>query len=158
MIHGHIQTPDTYAHLLSHPVWRQAFDWLRQMPANPTPGIQPLRGDEMYVNVMQYDTLPRTQCRFESHRQFLDLQFTISGAEIIEWRRVEELKPDGTYDESRDLQFYHLADAATRLHMPPGYFAIFHPSDAHLPKVSDGIQKSAFKLVIKINRRLVEAS
>jgi biofilm protein TabA len=156
MIHGHLHTPDTYASLVQHPVWQTAFEWLRQMPAAPEKGIHPIRGDDMYVNVMEYATLPRSQCRFESHRKYLDLQYTITGAELIEWRLNTELATDGGYDDAKDLQFYHLSDALTRVHMLPGHFAIFFPSDAHLPKVSDGTNGSVFKLVIKINLNLLK--
>jgi beta-galactosidase beta subunit len=38
--------------------------------------------------------------------------------------------------------------------MFPGSFAIFHPSDAHRPKVRDDSNLNIFKLVIKIDRRL----
>jgi len=65
---------------------------------------------------------------------------------------------EGPYDEVKDLQFYHLKDASTRLHMPPGFFAIFYPSDAHLPRVSDGCNASVYKLVIKIALHLLNGS
>jgi len=77
MIHGHLRSPDAIATLLSHPVWREAFDFLENLPENLTKGISPIRGDEMYVNVMEYDTLPRTMCHFETHRKYVDLQYTI---------------------------------------------------------------------------------
>lgn len=155
MVHGHLQSPDTYSHLLTHPVWNEAFTWLKQMLVEPAKGIHPLRGDDMYVNVMSYATLPRAACRFESHRKYLDLQYTMQGGEVIEWRRAPELTADGEYDEGHDVQFYHLAPATTRLHMLPGYFVIFHPSDAHLPKVSDEASSDVFKLVIKIKVNLL---
>jgi biofilm protein TabA len=155
MTHGHLLSPDTYAPLLLDPVWNEAFDWLRNMPAEPAKGIHPLRGDEMFVNVMKYDTLPREQCNFESHRKYVDLQYTIRGGETIEWRRSSELTAAGPYDDPKDLQFYQLGDAPTRLHMPPGYFAVFYPSDAHLPKVLDGVHASVYKAVIKVGIHLL---
>lgn len=158
MIHGNLDSPDAIAPLLLHPVWREAFDFLKKLPENPPKGISPIRGDDMYVNVMEYETLPRQQCHFETHRRFVDLQYTIAGGEMIEWRRSSELELDGPYDEARDLQFYRLADAPTRVYMPPGYFAIFYPSDAHLPKVSDGMNPSVYKLVIKIGLHLLDGS
>jgi hypothetical protein len=30
MIFGHLQHPDAFAHLLANPVWKEAFDWLRE--------------------------------------------------------------------------------------------------------------------------------
>jgi len=158
VIYGHIDSLDSYEHLLAHPVWKQAFQWLRDMPESQAPGIVPLRGNEMFVNVHGYDPLPREQCRFESHRKYLDLQYCIRGGELIEWQRTALLETDGPYDETKDVQFYRLRDSQTGLHMTPGSFVIFYPTDAHLPKVCDGVNKSVFKLVIKVKRTLLASA
>jgi biofilm protein TabA len=158
MIHGHLHTSDAYSPLLLHPVWIEAFAFLKNLPAQPAKGIQQIRGEDMYVNVMEYATLPREQCNFETHRKYVDLQYTITGGEVIEWRRSAELEVAGPYDEAKDLQLYRLADAPTRVHMPPGYFAIFYPSDAHLPKVADGINASVYKLVVKVGLHLLNSA
>ena len=155
MIHGHLDTSDAYAPLLRHPVWAEAFAFLQRLPARPETGTTLIRGEDMYVNVMEYSTLPRERCNFESHRKFVDLQYTIAGGEVIEWRRSMELDVAGPYDADKDLQFYRLPDSRTRIHMPPGHFAIFYPTDAHLPKVSDGLHVSVYKLVIKIALHLL---
>jgi YhcH/YjgK/YiaL family protein len=156
MIFGHIKAHETYGFLMHHPVWKQAFDWLRLMPTRPADGIHQLRGEDMYVNVMRYHTLPREQCRFESHRCYVDLQFTIEQAEIIECECSSVLEPDQPYDQEKDIQFYRVADGAIRAHMLPGSFSIFFPSDAHRPKIADGIHGSVFKLVIKIGLDLIQ--
>ena len=179
MIYGHISASDGYAHLLPNPTWWLAFEWLKTVTAATPAGIQQLQGDEVYVNVHGYDTLPREQCRFESHRRYLDLQYCISGGENIDWSLAPGLEPDGAYDVDKDLQFYHppalvssptgpssasnvptpdsclLTPHFSLLFMGPGSFAIFHPSDAHRPKAQDGVSRSVFKLVIKIDHRLV---
>ncbi len=155
MLHGHLSTPDAYAHLLANPAWRFAFDWLKKLPANPEPGIRELQGKDIYVNVHGYDTLPREQCRYESHRRYVDLQYCIRGGEMIDWQLASTLTPAGPFDESMDLQFYEMGTSLTQIQMLPGSFAIFFSSDAHLPKRSDGLQSSVSKLVIKVAHRLV---
>ena len=120
-------------------------------------GITQLRGDDIYVNVMTYKTLPTDQCRYESHRKYVDLQYTITGAEVIDWLDAGDLKADGGFELDRDLQFYLPAPTRSQVHMRPGYFAIFYPSDAHRPKVSDGVHGEVFKLVIKMNLDLVKS-
>ncbi|MBL9129224.1 MAG: YhcH/YjgK/YiaL family protein [Verrucomicrobiales bacterium] len=155
MIHGHLSTPDAYAHLLGNDAWRFAFDWLKALPPNPEPGIRELRGEDIYVNVHGYDTLPPERCRYESHRRYVDLQYCIGGGELIDWQLASTLKPAGPFDVSKDLQFYEPGDSLTRLQMLPGSFAIFFPSDAHRPKRADGFRPSVSKLVIKVAHRLV---
>jgi biofilm protein TabA len=150
MLYGHLDCTDTYQHLLAHPVWKTAFDWLRTMPPDVRPQIYPIEGERMFVNVHGYDPLPRNQCRYESHRRHLDLQYCIRGGELIDWHLARTLSPDGEYDEPKDVQFYKPGDSMTTVHMEPGSFVIFHPSDGHRPKVADEVNGSVFKLVIKI--------
>jgi len=158
MLYGHLSESDTYAQLLANPAWKLAFDWLGTATAATPAGIQKLQGDEVWVNVHGYDTLPREQCRFESHRRYIDLQYCISGGETIDWWLVSGLVPDGEYSPDQDVVFYSPPPAATTLWMSPGNFAIFHPSDAHRPKAQDGVNRSVFKLVLKIDRNLVRCT
>jgi YhcH/YjgK/YiaL family protein len=155
MIYGNLRSLDTYSALLVDAVWREAFGWLRELPPRAACGTYALRGEEMFARVMEYDTLPREECAFESHRRYIDLQCTIAGGELIEWRCSGELEPAGPYDAETDVQFYRLAPAMTRMHQLPGHFAIFYPSDAHMPKVSDGVHPNVFKAVIKVGIRLL---
>jgi biofilm protein TabA len=155
MIHGHISAVDAYSHLLSNPAWRFAFDWLSKLPPRPETGIRPLQGDDIYVNVHGYQTLPREQCRYESHRRYVDLQYCIDGGEMIDWQLATTLAPAGPFDEEKDLQFYEMGASLTTLHMLPGSFAIFFPTDAHLPRRHDGLNASVSKLVIKVALKLV---
>lgn len=125
MIHGNLNRTESYHTLLRHPAWKLAFDWLRTVTPSTPLGITKLQGDDIYVNVMTYATLPAEQCRYESHRKYVDLQFTITGAEVIDWLDAGTLAPDDGYDDTRDLQFYQPAPTLTRVHMFPGYFGIF---------------------------------
>ena len=157
MIFGHISSPDSYQHLLTHPIWKRCFDWLKTVDANTPAGIQKLLGDDVVVNVHGYDTLPEAECRFESHRHVVDLQYCICGGELIAWQQASRLLAAGPYEEVSDIQFYQPAPAKTVLHMLSGNFAIFHPSDAHRPKCRDGLHAETFKLVIKIKLACLKA-
>jgi biofilm protein TabA len=155
MIYGSIHESDEFGFLLNQPAWSRAFAWLRDMPANPEIGKYPILGNEMFAMVMRYDTVEPTESRFESHRQYIDLQYTIEGAEWIAWSPSTSLQVDGPYDKERDLQFYHQAVPTSRVYMTPGRFSIYYPTDAHLPKISDGTHPYVYKAVIKVGRHLV---
>ena len=155
MIYGHIKHSNSHKHLLVHPVWKCAFDALKELtPASPA-GVTPLDGTKQFINVHTYETLPRNDCRFEHHHHTIDLQYIISGGEIIDWAPTWELDPKDSYLEAKDFQYLHppvTHDAeSTKLKMRAGYFAIFYPTDAHRPKVYDGFNKNVFKAVVKID-------
>lgn len=157
MITGKLNEPETYGFLMNHAVWKEAFDWLKVLPENPEPGIHAIRNNnEMFANVHGYAPIPREQCRYESHRKYVDLQYVIRGGELIEWQLAGKLNTDGGYDAEKDLQFYRLGESKTVIHKLPGHFSIYYPPDAHLPKMHDGIHDDIFKLVIKIQRSLLD--
>jgi YhcH/YjgK/YiaL family protein len=159
MIYGHLSARDTYGFLFSCPAWKTAFDWLGTVTTDTPMGRTLIAGEEVYANVHGYETLPAEDCPFESHRRFVDLQYCIAGGETIEWSLVSGLKPNGDYNEANDIQFYtRPGPAVTGLKMAPGSFAVFFPSDGHAPKVEDRTNRSVFKVVIKVNARLLTGS
>lgn len=155
MIYGHINETDQWSFLTSNPAWKQAFEWLQNLPEKPELGKYSLIGDEMFAVVMEYDTVEPADSKFETHRKYVDLQFTIIGAEGIAWEKASSLEFAGEYDEETDLQFYKPQGYASRVQMNPGNFGIFFNSDAHLPKLTDGKNSSVFKAVIKVATHLV---
>lgn len=155
MIYGHLDSPAAYSFLLGNEAWRMAFDWLKKLPPDIREGIHPILGDKLWANVHGYQTLPRAECRFESHQRHVDLQYCIKGGELIDWQLVPRLTPAGPFDEPNDVQFYQPAETQTVLQMLPGAFGIFFPDDAHRPKVADGWNQRVAKLVIKVSCELL---
>lgn len=157
MIYGKLDTPSTYLALAGHPVWHEAFEALSRLDADSELGTTPLREDLMYLNVHTYETKPLDDCRYEGHREMIDVQYMIRGGELIEWVLKEELAEDGPYLAERDFQYYHRPSAPvpTRVHLSAGHFGIYFPEDGHCPKIHDGIHDSVFKAVVKIHRTLL---
>lgn len=170
MIYAKLDTPSTYTPLIGHPVWEEALAALRTLTPDSPLGIIELRGKDMFINVHSYETLPESECRFEGHRDMIDIQYIIAGGELVDWVLKEELQTDGEYLEAKDFQFYHAPDSGsqgagargqatqTRVHLKAGYFGVFFPEDGHRPKLNDGIHKGVYKAVVKIHRKLLEPS
>lgn len=155
MLYGHISDEDGWRHLLANEAWRTVFAWLRGLPPSPGHGIVHLQDEAIWANVHGYETVSRDETRFESHRRYVDLQYCLGGGESIAWHRAGDLDPDGPYDAEGDIQFYRPAATGTTLQMAPGSWAVFHPSDAHAPRGSDGIHGAVEKLVVKVEARLL---
>lgn len=157
MLYGRLDLPDTYAMLADHPVWAEALAWLHSLPLGIAPGIHPLRGEAMFANVHGYATKPRAACRYESHRRYIDLQYCIRGAELIEWHPTSHLRASDDYNPTKDVIHYAApAEPDAKMTLSPGSFAIFFPADGHMPKVATALHPSVEKLVIKIDRKLLE--
>lgn len=158
MILGKLDHPASYGVLCQHPVWQEAFGLLEQFATRQPPGLVEIRPALMYASFHRYATKPRADCRYESHRTYVDLQYCVSGGEMIEWSPVKDLTVKTAYNPEKDVTHYHLtAKSEAELMMTVGSFAVFFPEDGHLPKVSDGLNPEVSKVVIKIDQSLVLA-
>ncbi|MDB4687350.1 YhcH/YjgK/YiaL family protein [Akkermansiaceae bacterium] len=151
MIIGNLQDPERYHFLLKRPIWSAAFTELQSLSTETSLGDYPLPGfPDALVKVMKYGTKDLAECRFETHRQHVDLQYTIQGGENIAWLPSCELDPDGGFDEEKDLQFYLPKESQTVLRKSAGRFSIYYPEDAHRPQINDGEFSTVFKAVVKL--------
>ena len=157
MIFAKFQNPSTYKPLIGHPVWEQALGFIRELNEQSPLGITKLRGDKLFVNLHTYFTKSDQDCRFEGHRNMIDLQYIIKGGEFIDWHFKDDLLVDGPYDEEKDFQFYKYPSklSGTRINLKAGYFAIFFPEDGHRPQINDGQNDSVLKAVVKIHQELL---
>jgi biofilm protein TabA len=133
-----------------HPAFRVAADVIASRDlAALEPGRYEIDGTRLYLSIDDKEGRGRARARLESHRRYIDIQVTIEGHEEIGWRPVFECHaPNGAFEEQRDIQFYEDAPA-TWLVVPPGYFAIFFPSDAHAPLAGTGrLKKAIFKVKV----------
>lgn len=157
MIYAKLNTPSTYLPLVGHPVWEEALGALRRLDEASPLGITELRGEQMFVNVHTYATKVEEDCRYEGHRDMIDVHYIIKGGEFVDWHLKEELQPDGDYDADKDFQFYCVPSIPnqTRVHLKAGYFGVFFPEDGHRPQMHDGIHEGVLKAVVKIHRKLL---
>lgn len=125
-----------------------AFDYLLdtdfQRVANGTCEID---GRQVHATVQEYATLDRAEGAWEAHRQYIDLQFVVSGRERIGFAHVSRLRP-GRYDRERDL--LPLSGDGDFLTLGPGGFLLLFPEDAHMPRIAVAAPEMVRKVVVKI--------
>jgi YhcH/YjgK/YiaL family protein len=157
MIFGKIDESMQLSHLLQGEAWKLAFDWLSELSEDSVCGSEERLEGKLKIGIDSYSPKPLDDCRFESHREFVDVQFSLLGGELIHYLNYELLDEDGIYDSSRDVQFYKLPAPmiASVLRMKPMNFAVFFPEDAHCPQVVDGENTISKKAVLKIHRSLL---
>jgi len=124
--------------------------WIRNLPAEPKEGRHALWDDRIYALVLRYTTGDAADSRFETHRNYVDLQYTLAGAETIDWAPRASLANDGDYDAERDLLFHHPGPVYGSAVKAAGYFSIYTPVDAHRCKIRAAGFASVFKLAVKI--------
>lgn len=95
-----------------------------------------------------YDTKPRAEGFFESHRKFIDIQLVVSGEETIEVIDAARATVREPYDGARDLVIYRDAAAASAVRLGAGEAAVFFPADVHMPSLRTGAQATLVRKVV----------
>jgi biofilm protein TabA len=80
-----------------------------------------------------YDTRPRAEGFFESHRKHIDVQVIVDGEELIEVVDAAHIQVREAYNPERDLITYHDSETASHLKLLGGDVAVFFPVDVHMP-------------------------
>jgi len=112
-------------------------------------GKHVIEGEEIYALLLSYDTEPQSARSFEAHRRYIDIQYVLTGREIIHWAPLQELTPAGEYSDEKDIVFLS-GDSRARLQLTPGTFALFFPEDAHKPNCAWDNPQPARKVVVKV--------
>ena len=107
-------------------------------------------GDNVYAPVSEYMTKSEEAARFEVHRKYADIQYVISGKELIGISPLamqkEILEP---YDAARDIEFMTVTRGVDFKAQPDRFF-IFFPEDVHRPGLRDGDSTKVKKVVVKV--------
>jgi len=148
MILDHISNASIYRSL--HPLWEQAFDYLRNFDLRTPAGRYDLAGDSLYALVQSYTPADPATKRFESHRRYADIQYVASGDEHIWFAPLSELRQPTPYDVDRDFILYDGPKHATAAVLTPGMFAYLLPDDGHKPGCLREEPKQVIKVVLKV--------
>jgi YhcH/YjgK/YiaL family protein len=106
-------------------------------------------GKKLYYSVQRYKTKPVYE-KIESHKNYIDLQLIAKGNEQIGYASIDNLTIHTAYDDSKDVQFFNPPKNTTFLKMSKGDFAIFWPTDAHMPGCQIQDSEDVLKIVFKI--------
>jgi biofilm protein TabA len=131
--------------------WDKAFNFLK---SNDLPSLElkkhVIDGENLFVNVSEYNTKEAIDAKFEAHRKYIDIQYVIKGTEMI---GVAPLASKDSitqpYDETKDVEFLKFSNE-TFYQATPANFFIFFPDDGHMPSVKTDSISPVKKLVVKI--------
>jgi len=110
------------------------------------PGRYELDGNNLFVLVQMYDSLPKDQGKWECHRKYIDIQYIAEGAEQIGFTNVGTMKVTTEYNPEKDVAF--LSGDGDYVTLTKGCYGIFFPQDAHQPKIALNNKPGAVKKVV----------
>jgi YhcH/YjgK/YiaL family protein len=133
--------------------WEKALRWLKDGLWRNTPeGRTAIEGSEIYVLRSRYRSKVYSECRFETHRLYADIQLVVSGKELLEVRNREGMRTDEAYSAEKDIEFLDGdgREAHTIILAYPQAVVLF-PMDAHKPCIApDNKPDEVEKIVVKV--------
>lgn len=151
MIHGALDGLDSLPFLENRGIENEVLSWIHKEARKASLGRHLIAGNEIHATVMEYDTVPRSDARFESHQEYIDLHCTLAGEEGIDFIPDSELVKDGQL--IGDVQFWHAPhDGFTFIRQESDHYAVFFPGEAHRPQIQAGTQRVR-KIVVKISKK-----
>ncbi len=115
-----------------------------------------IKGRDIFVIHQAYHTKPREEKKYESHRKYIDIQFIVSGEELMEVTSPSRLTITSPYDDKEDYALYSNKEKGSTLDIKKGEAALFFPQDAHMPCLNKGASKRVIKSVVKFSVHLLE--
>lgn len=133
------------------PKFIKAFEYLAQTDFSAVAkGKYEIDGQQIFAIVNEYDTVDAATEQMESHKKYIDVQYVVSGAELVGHDFLNGQQPSKAYDADTDFMLFgEKPSFFTKL--AQHHFAIFFPTDLHMPNLRIDAPAAVKKVVIKIS-------
>lgn len=111
-------------------------------------GRYPLDGERMFLILERYTTKAVEDTRIEAHRDYIDIQYLLSGEECIGVGDVDHMQRVVEAHPEKDIWFFE--GETVPLPVGKGRFLLLFPHDAHRPGICTGAPQPIRKAVVKI--------
>ena len=128
----------------------KALEYIRANGDSAEDGKAELDGKNLYISFQSYETKDRADCKYESHENYIDVQYVISGEEVMVVTTKDGLREKAPYNPEKDVTFYEDDKAGTEYLLKAGDFVVVYPDDVHMPKVRSGEPCRVKKAVVKV--------
>ena len=114
-------------------------------------GSHEIEGDNLFVNIVEYETTTPENRFWEAHKKYLDLHFMLKGPEQIDVNFIDNMEQKEFVDKDDFLPLE--GEANSHVVLTEGDFLLCYPKDAHRTAVQVNtpavIKKAIFKIKIK---------
>ena len=153
MIVTNVNAPEFEKYALTHPRFALAFEHLKKILAEGIDeGKHIIDGDNLFINVVTYETKPAEQSVFEAHKKYIDIQLVLEGEEIIGFDAPEALTVTKPYSDEADCMLYALGNTYDPIKFSKGKITIIFPEEPHAPGIAidnnpSKVKKAIFKVL-----------
>ncbi len=95
--------------------------------------------------------MERDDPTFEAHREYIDIQYVVSGTEILGWVPLDAVTTTVPYNAEKDAVLGKVPDDEwTPVRFQTGQVIVLYPTDAHAPGLAIDQPEYIKKIVMKI--------
>ena len=125
--------------------------WLRDVRPDVKKGVYEINSNVKAI-VSEYTTKEINENGYEAHRNYIDIQYLISGEEVVGSLPLEYMKEIKPYSKETDAAFYvGTGIKQQELLLGNRYFAILFPQDGHMPGLCAKEPAMVKKVVVKVH-------
>lgn len=149
MITDNIENIDLYNSIIPNEV----IKFIKNLNQNTELGKYQI-DENIYANIEMYNTKPIQEGKFESHKQYCDIQILLKGEEYILYQPTKNLKNSGVYRQEKDIMFYlDKIEGSPFVKLDGTNFALIYPHEAHAPQIATNVgEQNVIKVVVKIKK------
>lgn len=132
--------------------FKAAFDFIKKATEEDLPvGKYEIDGTEVYGLVQEYTAKTPENCKIEAHKNYIDIQYVVSGIEVITSFDISKAAATSDYNPEKDIQFYEYNKNSADCTVEAGEYLILFPNDVHRPgKEVEGNPVPVKKIVVKV--------
>ncbi len=148
MIVDHINQYDLY--IGNNKKIDQAISIIKEMSFEDLqPKTYEIDGEEIFFNLIEYETKLEEERFWESHKKYIDLHYILEGKEFIGYEQFAKMKIKQDYNEADD---YFLLEGSlqSKIMLQKGDFMILYPNDVHMTGIKVAEREKVRKVVFKI--------
>ncbi|MBR2430156.1 YhcH/YjgK/YiaL family protein [bacterium] len=128
---------------------KRGLQWLENQDLNNlSNGKYEIDGDKIFSTVQTYET--KTEAMYEAHRNYIDIQYVVSGVEKIGVTDISNCNTSIEYSKEKDIEFFNNLGNEDFFTLPKDYFLILYPNEAHKPSITNDNKSIVKKVVVKV--------
>jgi biofilm protein TabA len=138
------RTPDISKHFKENLHFKAAFEYFKKAIDPTSEDFKRIEGlplgaferfdlgNGIFAIEQKFDSKNRSDCFFESHIKYIDIQMMVNGSECMEYNDIHKFSVKEKYNSEKDLIVYNDFTGTTKILLTPGDFALFFPQDVHM--------------------------
>ena len=147
MVFGNIQNLKDFSWL--EPQVRKCFAYAKENDLiSYEKGSHPIEGDDLFVNIVEYETTTPENRFWEAHRQYLDLHVMLRGPEQIDVNFIQNMEQKEFVEKDDFLPLE--GEPNSHVVLNAGDFLLCYPADAHRTAVQVEAPATIKKAIFKI--------